>query len=665
MGADASVSGQGAVLWTDPLESASLQRRLVVAGGGGGGGYRYNTVSDRGGDGGGLVGGSPRVGAAYATGGTQTGPGMNHSAGQADGGRGRGADASYRSGGGGAGWYGGGAGSNWYAGAGGSSGVSSTGQLVDTAHGVRAGNGRASILLGRSSAPTITALGVDRSVALSWIGSQASGLVGYALFAGSNPAPTTRIATFPAARTAFVHSGDPIPISSYSVRSSSATITTSNAHSITASDSVVIQGTSSPVDGMFELSNTPSATQVEYPVQASNSSQTGFTDAWASAVELTNGTPHYYRIAPIIELNGQEVLGPMSADVVGIPTEPTGGASLSSTDEPQAITVPAGASAMRVHAEGAQGGDNWWRGDRGGLGGRVEGSVPVAPGETLFVFVGGAGDGQSTASTVAGGWNGGGAGGQYGGGGGGATDVRRGFEVTSAVLENGVVTLTTAQASGVGNGEQIIVGGVGAPFDGVVTTAASGNAGTTIRYAQVGAHASVSGQGAVLWTDPLESASLQRRLVVAGGGGGGGYRYNTVSDRGGDGGGLVGGSPRVGAANATGGTQTGPGMNHSAGQADGGRGRGADASFRSGGGGAGWYGGGAGDSWYAWRRRLQLGERQPLGCAHLRRRALGRRFVHLFLRRGHHEPDGDRCVRITTKWYLPPWTTHRCASSIQ
>jgi PKD repeat protein len=95
--------------------------------------------------------------------------------------------------------------------------------------------------------------------------------------------------------------------------------------------------------------------------------------------------------------------------------------TLSYTGGMQTWTVPPGVCTIRIETWGAQGGDPGT--GRAGQGGYAKGELAVTGGETLYVYVGGAG------STSAGGWNGGG--GHSGsttefGGGGGASDVRRG-----------------------------------------------------------------------------------------------------------------------------------------------------------------------------------------------------------------------------------------------
>ncbi|MFY9462253.1 MAG: hypothetical protein WAP51_03580 [Candidatus Sungiibacteriota bacterium] len=91
----------------------------------------------------------------------------------------------------------------------------------------------------------------------------------------------------------------------------------------------------------------------------------------------------------------------------------------------QTWIVPAGVTSITVDARGAQGGGGAGDlGASGGFGGRVQTIIPVTPGETLYISVGGIN-----------GFNGGGTGSNapYGGGGrgGGASDIRRGGNTLS------------------------------------------------------------------------------------------------------------------------------------------------------------------------------------------------------------------------------------------
>ena len=102
------------------------------------------------------------------------------------------------------------------------------------------------------------------------------------------------------------------------------------------------------------------------------------------------------------------------------------------TGHAERFVVPSGVTTIEVDAIGAAGGGirypEYCYGPCFGRGGRIEAEIPVRPGETLYVRVGG--KGLRAPSGDAGGFNGGGTGGNggyWGGnGGGGASDVREG-----------------------------------------------------------------------------------------------------------------------------------------------------------------------------------------------------------------------------------------------
>lgn len=117
-----------------------------------------------------------------------------------------------------------------------------------------------------------------------------------------------------------------------------------------------------------------------------------------------------------------------------MPTDQT----FSFTGGEQTWSVPAGVRYLDLEAWGAEGGDGAagsGSGDydinTGANGGHASGRGTVTPGETLYIYVGGAG------ATVTGGWPNGGDGGNAGsdevqaGGGGGASDIRRGGNTAS------------------------------------------------------------------------------------------------------------------------------------------------------------------------------------------------------------------------------------------
>ncbi len=116
----------------------------------------------------------------------------------------------------------------------------------------------------------------------------------------------------------------------------------------------------------------------------------------------------------------------LSAAGAGVASAET--ATFASTGAEQPFTVPAGVTSLQVTAVGGRGG-----GGLGGFGAVARATVPVTPGQALFVNVGGNGvaaELNDQGTPAAGGFNGGGSGGSGshvfnpGDSGGGATDVR-------------------------------------------------------------------------------------------------------------------------------------------------------------------------------------------------------------------------------------------------
>jgi hypothetical protein len=240
----------------------------------------------------------------------------------------------------------------------------------------------------------------------------------------------------------------------------------------------------------------------------------------------------------------------------------------------------------------------------------LQATVPVTPGETLFIYVGGGGGDHypfEYKAPSSGGRNGGGAGSGNGSGGGGATDIRRGFTVTNAALTSNVVTLTTSVAHGFVVGNSVVITGVGAAYDGTYAVVSVPTT-TTFTYAKTAANITTAVvNGAVFYSST--SLGLARRILVAGGGGGVGHNAYT----GGAGGGLVGrdgvsyscetycggmgGSQSVGNALGIGGTGGTNGGGGGGGYRGGyGAGQGGQPDGR---GTAGHSGGGGGSSWTA------------------------------------------------------------------
>ncbi len=166
---------------------------------------------------------------------------------------------------------------------------------------------------------------------------------------------------------------------------------------VTATPSVLCAG------GTTQLNATSGGNTINWYTQPSGGISLGSSLSGSNFTATPAGTTTYY----------SEALGVAN----GIQT-------FSYTGGTQSFTVPIGVTSITVDAYGAQGGSG------GGLGGRVQATLVVTPGQALQVRVGGQG-GNSALGVVTGGYNGGGSSGscgpQYcGSGGGGASDVRTG-----------------------------------------------------------------------------------------------------------------------------------------------------------------------------------------------------------------------------------------------
>ncbi|MFM2016558.1 MAG: hypothetical protein RL007_214 [Bacteroidota bacterium] len=182
----------------------------------------------------------------------------------------------------------------------------------------------------------------------------------------------------------------------------------------------------------------------------------------------------------------------------------------------QTYLVPPCVTSVTINALGAQGG-----GTVGGLGGSATATVPVTPGSTLYVYVGG----RPTAQLGPGGFNGGGAtlalpcgGGGDGFPGGGASDVR-----TSTSLNDRLIVAGGGGGMGWSNG----VGGAGGGTNGT-DGAASWIAGThgkgaTQSAGGIGGYYSGNNQSAGNGSFGQGGDAGPPNTYCTGGGGGGGY----------------------------------------------------------------------------------------------------------------------------------------------
>lgn len=148
---------------------------------------------------------------------------------------------------------------------------------------------------------------------------------------------------------------------------------------------------------------------------------------------LVNGTGYTFTLVAT-NTAGDSATSATSAPAV--PSAPE--ATFAFTGSTQTWTVPAGVTEVTVTARGASGGSGRWQyygTTTQGRGAIVTATIPVTPGQTMWVNVGGQGLSNTqwggTGWNRGGGWNGGGNTGpgrsgstSYAGGGGGATDIR-------------------------------------------------------------------------------------------------------------------------------------------------------------------------------------------------------------------------------------------------
>lgn len=204
--------------------------------------------------------------------------------------------------------------------------------------------------------------------------------------------------------------------------------------------------------------------------------------------------------------------------------------TVSYTGSSQSWTVPPNVTSVSVTVTGADGGNGGndggsGLGAAGGPGGRVTGSLAVTPGETLTIYVGGAGGNGSSSVSNTGGGAAGNSGGGYGGGAGGnaggsgSSGGGGGGGGASAILRGGTV-LAVAGGAGGGGG-----GGNTSPTAGTVGTTgnlrSSGTAGGTGSSRGTGNDGGGGGGGGGGYTR---------------GGNGGSYIGSANSDNGGNGG---------------------------------------------------------------------------------------------------------------------------------
>lgn len=288
--------------------------------------------------------------------------------------------------------------------------------------------------------------------------------------------------------------------------------------------------------GWFEICGTcaaPSSAFTPAPASGSINSPIAFQAATSGATyswTFPSGTPATstqqspsvtwsaggtYTVSLTVTLNGCSSTTTSTVSITGCNP---GSQTFAYTGGVQTFTVPNCVSSIQVDVIGAKGG-----GPFGGSGGRAQATIPVTPGETLNIYVGGTPTVQS--GPTSGGWNGGGnllalpcGGGSDGWPGGGASDIRRGSTLPNRLIVAG---------GGGGTGWSSGLGGNGGGTSGTDGAASwvpgTHGQGGTSSAGGAGGYYSSNGQSAPSGTLGVGGDGGPTSGYCIGGGGGGGY----------------------------------------------------------------------------------------------------------------------------------------------
>tara|TARA_Y100000591_G_scaffold60243_1_gene48734 strand:- start:615 stop:1445 length:831 start_codon:yes stop_codon:yes gene_type:complete len=222
----------------------------------------------------------------------------------------------------------------------------------------------------------------------------------------------------------------------------------------------------------------------------------------------------------------------------------SGSQTFSYTGAQQTFTVPSGVTSITIEMWGAQGGSGGYYSNSsycstGGKGGYSTGNLSVTPGSSVYVYVGGQGEGFATCNTKmqslpqnSGGWNGGGNsfGGTYPGtGGGGASDIRYGG---TSISDRMIVAGGGGGGGNSQNSTRLSNGGAGGGTSGETMS-------TSTQFSL-----RTPGSGATQSSGNSNGVGSSGNQNLSGGGGGGGYYGGGTGNNstgGGGGSGYIGG----------------------------------------------------------------------------------------------------------------------------
>ncbi len=539
------------------IGGTALTDRKLVAGGGGGAGYNCSSAQEWGGAGGGLIGGGGwqcNTQNTYATGGSQAAGGLNIGGLGTNGALGIGGNCTSTYGGGGGGGYYGGGGASYGGGGAGSSYTNPSATGVVHTQGYRAGNGivtisypgivtscpssRVAVTVTVVPAPVITVQPVAPSMMcgaqVATMSITATGATTYQWY--KNAIALTNTAPYSGVTTSV------LTISGPSILENGAVITCVVGNSTgcltTSTTSILNVGGAGPALPTA-VTATPSSICVGQTSNLNATTSTGLIYWWSAAVGGTllgtSASLGNFPVSPTVN----------TTYYAEVNTSTAGNLTFNYTGGLQTWTVPAGVTSITVDVQGAQGGAAL---STGALGGRVQATYPVTPGQVLNIYVGG------TTTAILGGYNGGGNGINisYNRGGGGATDIRiggtaltdrklvagggggSGYNCASAQEWGGQGGGTTGQDGWQCNTQVTYVGMGGTPTAGGANLGGLGTAGT------LGIGGNCTG--------------------TFGGGGGGGYYGGGAASYGGGGGGSNYADPSATGVAHTRGYRTGNGL---------------------------------------------------------------------------------------------------------
>ena len=260
--------------------------------------------------------------------------------------------------------------------------------------------------------------------------------------------------------TSFTYSKTRVPprsVISASLISNIATLNTSDTHQFIVGDTVVVSGVGVSYDGTHEITATPSATSFSYAATRTNARDVIRKQMINDEVYLTTALPHGFVAGENVNISGIDFSLNGGYTIAEI-TTPTGFIyARPRATQKRVITKARSSNVATLTTSQPHGfvvGEKVFVAKVGsGAGGDYNGyhTITSLPSATTFTFANNGNNQVSTTVTTA------------------ATARAGSRKIASILLAGNVVTVTTRETHGAVLGENIIITGVGAPFDGNYT----------------------------------------------------------------------------------------------------------------------------------------------------------------------------------------------------